>query len=252
MHTLYLLILIMSISLHASHQDPCNRAPLPSSSKTDHYLQALEAAQQLKCNEVVDFIKQGVKIDSQVHHQVAYCAIVKQEWPLLANALKHPDSASWWNLAHQPQCSAECIKLLAKHKVNLNHPGIIGNTPLHNAVARRDMQTTQALIRSGANVHAKNTFCQTPAHLITEQMGEDLPTAVGLLLTLQKATLWSIMHTKDQMGNTPAEIINRLEYEVCSEPNEYAQKHCIKLISSLQELKEYYQNILVQGVLCGI
>lgn len=261
--------LVMTVSLKACDNFP----PKPRPGRSDHLLQAsnepfwndvalqapdaahkdaIKAAQQLDCDKVIAFIKNdGVHIDPEVQHNVAYCAIAKQQWPLLANALNHPDSSNWWNLAHHEQCTAACIALLAQHKVNLNHPGNMDSTPLHNAVARWDVDTTQALIQHGAHVHARNSLRQTPAHLIAEQIGQDIPTGVKLLIILQQATSWNLMRAKDSDGNTPGKKIRSLEQNVCSQPDIYTQQHCIRLISSLKELKEYYQTNFGKGVLCS-
>lgn len=199
------------------------------------------AAKKFDCDSVVQLHKEGALPSPDFQHNVAYCATIKQQWPLLERMLQHPDSKQWTNLLFQNACNHECVKLLANKRLNLNQRGNYGHTRLHHAVDRRDTKTVKALVEHGADATIKNNWGQTPAHIAAENIGEHTQVNIDMLIILQQAHRWrNLMHIKDREGNTAAGMINRLKDKLCSSPYLHEQVHCIELTKSLAKLHAYY------------
>src|SRR5579872_4449795 len=59
----------------------------------------------------------------------------------------------------------ETVRTLIQQKVDVNAPQADGTTALHWAVRHDDLETTDLLIRAGANVKAANRYGVTPLAL---------------------------------------------------------------------------------------
>jgi ankyrin repeat protein len=57
------------------------------------------------------------------------------------------------------------IKILLRNKANPNQAGNMGDTPLHQAAFYNNMEIAEILVGSGAALHIKNEFGETPADL---------------------------------------------------------------------------------------
>ena len=57
------------------------------------------------------------------------------------------------------------IRALLEQRVDVNMPQVDGMTALHWAAYQDDLQTTEQLVRAGANVKAANRYGVTPLSL---------------------------------------------------------------------------------------
>ncbi len=99
----------------------------------------------------------------------------------------------------QEEARMPLTEVLLKHKPNLNARNVIGETPLHRAVALGELKIVEALLRAGADPNATRPQGQTPLFLAA---GE--PRIVEALL--KHGANPNIL---DDFGNSPLDLIKQ-------------------------------------------
>jgi hypothetical protein len=77
--------------------------------------------------------------------------------------------------------SVKMLELLRENGCNLNSQNAAGNTALHLAAYRCDIELTLALVADGANVNARNKWGDTPLHMAVMCFPHDSAEDNGLL-----------------------------------------------------------------------
>ncbi|WP_194206025.1 ankyrin repeat domain-containing protein [Superficieibacter sp. 1612_C1] len=80
----------------------------------------------------------------------------------------------------------------------VNQSGIFGNTPMHIACVRGDIDEVMALINGGANINAIGEHGNTPLH---EAVGQGNNEIIKILVTLGCR-----VKVKNDFGDTPLDI----------------------------------------------
>lgn len=106
--------------------------------------------------------------------------------------------------------SAEKIKLLLDHGVNVNAKDYWGNTVLHNMAKQLPSRNgeeierrVEVLLKSGADVNAKDNFGRTPLHILASGFFRDEKEQVAKLFIKKGANV----NARDKEGNTPLHYI---------------------------------------------
>lgn len=69
-------------------------------------------------------------------------------------------------LAIENYSNASVVEYLIQNKVDVNIHDIDGNTPLHIAAMKCELEIIKVLIREGSDLNAKNNKLQTPLHVV--------------------------------------------------------------------------------------